>query len=101
MHRQVGPLILDDDGLAQRGLLIRHLVMPGGLEETAAILEWIAQELGPATYVNLMDQYYAAGRVTTDRYAEINRRLLPDEIERARTIARDLGLLRLDERRRS
>ena len=99
MHRQVGPLILDDDGLAQRGLLVRHLVMPGGLEETAAILEWIAHELGPGTYVNLMDQYYAAGRVTAERYAEINRRLLPGEIERARTIARDLGLCRLDGRR--
>ena len=48
MHRQVGPLTLDADGLATRGLVIRHLVMPGMLEETRSILEWIARELGPA-----------------------------------------------------
>jgi putative pyruvate formate lyase activating enzyme len=47
MHRQVGDLTFDADGLAQRGLLIRHLVMPGGLDETCAILGWIAAELGP------------------------------------------------------
>jgi putative pyruvate formate lyase activating enzyme len=47
---------LDDDGLARRGVLIRHLVMPGCLDETKAILEWIASELGPESYVNLMDQ---------------------------------------------
>ncbi len=60
MHCQVGSLTFDENGLARRGLLIRHLVMPGGLEETRAILEWIATELEPDTYVNLMDQYYPA-----------------------------------------
>jgi putative pyruvate formate lyase activating enzyme len=98
MHRQVGPLVLDGDGIARRGLLIRHLVMPGGLEETRAILAWIASELGPDTYVNLMDQYYPAGKVADGRYPELHRGLASWEFARAREIAREVGLTRLDER---
>jgi putative pyruvate formate lyase activating enzyme len=99
MYAQVGPLEIDDQGLARRGVLIRHLVMPGGLDETRAILEWIATELGRDAYVNLMDQYYPAGRVNADRYPEINRRLTSWEFAEARRMAADLGLRRLDERR--
>jgi putative pyruvate formate lyase activating enzyme len=99
MHAQVGPLVFDDDGLAVRGLLIRHLVMPGCLDETRAILEWIVSTLGPDTYVNLMDQYYPAGKVGTSAYPEINRRLTSAEFREAQRIARDLGLQRLDARR--
>ena len=99
MHAQVGPLVLDDEGLARRGLLIRHLVMPGCLAETTAILEWIAVTLGPDTYVNLMDQYYPAGKVGQAAYPEINRRLTSTEFREAQQIASDLGLQRLDVRR--
>jgi putative pyruvate formate lyase activating enzyme len=99
MHEQVGPLVLDEQGLARRGVLIRHLVMPGALDETRAILEWIARELGPDTYVNLMDQYYPAGKVSADQYPEINRRLTSAELGEAHRIASDLGLRRLDVRR--
>ena len=99
MHRQVGQLVLDGDGLAKRGLLVRHLVMPGCQDETRAILEWIATELGPDTYVNLMDQYYPAGKVSAEHYSEINRRLTSAEFMEAQEIARKLGLRRLDERR--
>ena len=98
MHRQVGPLVFDEDGIATRGLLIRHLVMPGMLEETRAILEWIATELGPDTYVNLMGQYRPAGKVTADTYPEIDRRPDAGELARAWEIAREVGLRRLDER---
>ncbi len=98
MHRQVGQLVLDGDGLAKRGLLVRHLVMPGCQDETRAILEWIATELGPDTYVNLMDQYYPAGKVSAEHYSEINRRLTSAEFMEAQEIARKLGLRRLDER---
>jgi putative pyruvate formate lyase activating enzyme len=98
MHEQVGPLVVDGDGLAGRGLLIRHLVMPGALDETRAILEWIARELGRDTYVNVMAQYFPTGKVAATTYAEINRRLTGDEFAAAREMARDLGL-RLDERR--
>jgi len=99
MHEQVGPLTFDGDGLARRGVLIRHLVMPGGLEETRAILQWIAEELGRDTYVNLMDQYRPAGKVNAQRFAEINRPLHAQELEQARAMAKELGLRRLDERR--
>lgn len=99
MHRQVGQLVLDGDGLAKRGLLIRHLVMPGCLDETRAILEWIATELGPDTYVNLMDQYYPAGKVSAEQYSEINRPLTSAEFMEAQEIARQMGFGRLDRRR--
>jgi putative pyruvate formate lyase activating enzyme len=99
MHEQVGPLVLDEHGLARHGLLVRHLVMPGCLDETRAILEWIAGELGPGTYVNLMDQYYPAGKVGLDRFPEINRRLTDAEFHEAREMAADVGLRRLDVRR--
>jgi putative pyruvate formate lyase activating enzyme len=98
MHRQAGPLVTDADGIARRGVLIRHLVMPGLLEETRAILEWIAREIGPEAYVNLMDQYYPAGKVG-ERFGEIDRRLAPAEFREAQVMARDLGLARLDARR--
>jgi putative pyruvate formate lyase activating enzyme len=98
MHRQVGDLVLDDRGLARRGLIVRHLVMPGLLDETEAILRFVADELGPDTYVNLMGQYYPAGR--TDKYEEIDRRPRRDELERAFEIADGLGLKRLDPRSR-
>jgi putative pyruvate formate lyase activating enzyme len=99
MHRQVGDLVTDADGLARRGLILRHLVMPGGLAETRSILEWVATELGPDTYVNLMDQYYPAGKVGGGDYGEIDRRLSSEEFRAARAIARELGLRNLDERR--
>ena len=96
MHRQVGDLVIGDDGLARRGLLVRHLVMPGKLDETRAVLEWIAAELGPGTYVNLMGQYRPAGKVGGGDYAEIDRRLVGSELLSAVAMARDLGLERLD-----
>ncbi len=97
MHRQVGDLFIDDTGIARRGVLLRHLVMPGLLEETRAILEWVAAALSPNTYVNVMDQYRPAGVVSRARHAEINRRLTPVEYREAVGIAQDLGL-RLDGR---
>ncbi|MDH3496436.1 MAG: radical SAM protein [Gemmatimonadota bacterium] len=101
MHRQVGPLRVSADGLAVRGVLLRHLVMPGALDDTRLILNWVATELGPDTYVNLMDQYRPAGKVGSDRYRELNRRLTPRELAAARGIARELGVTRLDGRRAS
>jgi putative pyruvate formate lyase activating enzyme len=99
MHRQVGELTVDEEGLAKSGLIVRHLVMPGCLDETRAILAWTAAELGPRTYVNLMDQYYPAGNVGNGRFAEIDRRLTAAEFDDARVIARELGLRNLDVRR--
>ncbi len=99
MWEQVGDLRLDDQGLARRGVLLRHLVMPGCLDETRAILEWVARELGAGCYVNLMDQYYPAGQVGPERFSEIDRKLHAAELLEAREIAQELGLRRLDLRR--
>jgi putative pyruvate formate lyase activating enzyme len=98
MHRQVGDLVLDEDGMARRGVILRHLVMPGLLDDTEAILRWVADELGTGCYVNLMAQYYVSGKVGVDgQYEEIARGIYREEYERALDVARELGL-RLDPR---
>jgi putative pyruvate formate lyase activating enzyme len=104
MNRQVGPLVLGADGLARRGLLVRHLVMPGMGEETRAILRYVAEELGTDTYVDLMAQYHPAGLADgdyRDGYHEIGRQLARDEYDRAAEYADELGLRRLDQRSRA
>ncbi len=63
MNRQVGPLRSGEPGLARRGLLVRHMVMPGTLEETREILRFVAAELGTGTYADLMARYHPAGLV--------------------------------------
>jgi putative pyruvate formate lyase activating enzyme len=99
MHDQVGELKVDEHGLALRGVLVRHLVMPGLLDDTREIVNWLAGELSPDTYVNVMDQYYPAWRAKThDKYAEINRRVRDSEFERAVEYAREAGLWRFDSR---
>ncbi|HEY3204795.1 MAG TPA: radical SAM protein [Thermoanaerobaculia bacterium] len=105
MHRQVGPLKFGPDGLAWRGVLVRHLVMPGQSEEAASIFNWIALELSPDTYVNVMAQYRPEHLVGTPgpdgriRYTDIDRRPWPTEIEAAHRAAERAGLWRFDERK--
>lgn len=101
MYRQVGDLILDEEGLAKHGLIIRHLVMPENIAGTREVMRWIAQELSPTTYVNVMAQYYPAGKVSAREYPEINRRVKPSEYEQALDEAWRVGLKRLDLRRPS
>jgi putative pyruvate formate lyase activating enzyme len=102
MHRQVGPLCFNQDGVAVRGMLVRHLVMPGQLDETAAIFSWLADEISPDTFVNIMGQYRPCYRVGerlrngTVRYADINRRPSWQEMEAAGEAARKVGLWRFD-----
>jgi len=94
MYRQVGNLVIEDNGLARRGLLIRHLVMPEEVAGTRAVMQWIADELSPETYVNLMAQYHPAGKVSRSEHAEINRPVTPAEYERALDAAWRAGLKR-------
>ena len=100
MHRQVGDLRLDENGLARRGLLVRHLVLPNDVAGTRAIMEFLAREISPHTYVNLMDQYYPAWKAATGCFAEIGRPLSEAEYASALEAARAAGLYRLDARRR-
>ena len=98
MHRQVGDLVVDEQGMARHGLILRHLIMPGLLDETEEILCWVAEELGRHCYVNLMAQYYVSGKVGKDGdYLEIARGIHREEYERALALAHHLGL-RLDPR---
>ena len=98
MHRQVGPLVVDENGLALRGLLLRHLIMPGDIAGTREIMHWIARELGPDTYINLMPQFYPAGKVSDREHVEINRCITLAEFRDALEAASEAGLERLDNR---
>ena len=102
MHRQVGVLKLGPDGLARRGVLVRHLVMPRQTDEAAQIFNWLAEELSPDTYVNIMGQYRPQFQVgdsdTKGKYVDINRTPSAGEMQVAREAAYHAGLHRLDER---
>ncbi len=99
MHRQVGPLKLDELGLAKQGILLRHLVLPGRIAGSREIFLWVAAEVSVDTYVNIMDQYHPAWRVGADRrYDAINRRITPEEFRDALEAARAAGLYRFDRR---
>jgi putative pyruvate formate lyase activating enzyme len=90
MDRQVGGLKVGEDGTAKRGLLIRHLVLPGALEDTKRVLEFIQGELPPDCLVNLMDQYYPSYRAF--EYPELSRRVSRREFREAWEYAESLGL---------
>ncbi len=101
MHRQVGPLCFDSDGIATRGVLVRHLVLPGFVHESVRIFEWLAREVSPDTYVNLMTHYrptYQVGRKTATEilFSEINRSLTHEEMRQVLGAARESGLWRFD-----
>jgi putative pyruvate formate lyase activating enzyme len=95
MHRQVGDLELDDEGLALRGVLVRHLVLPGGLAGTEEVLCFLATEISRETYVNIMDQYHPAAKAA--RHPILNRPVLSSEVAQARNLAHVWGLYRLHE----
>lgn len=99
MHEQVGELKVDEEGLALRGLLMRHLVMPGMLEDTGEIMSYLAATISRDTYVNVMDQYCPRWKAKSEgKYAEIGRRILPRELRDAFQYASDAGLWRFDTR---
>ena len=92
MHRQVGDLMTNSKGVAERGLLIRHLVMPGGVASSESVLKFIAEEISVQSYVNIMDQYRPEYRAR--EYAEISRRISHQEYLDAIQFARSFRLYR-------
>ena len=94
MHTQVGDLKINNDGIAERGLLVRHLVMPNGIAGTKDIMEFLSKEISANTYVNVMDQYRPCGTAYQDEY--INQRISSKDYSRALDCARNAGLTRLD-----
>ncbi len=94
MHRQVGDLVIDKSGLARRGLLIRHLVLPHGLAGTRQVMRFIAQKVSSNSYVNIMPQYRPCGMAYEVK--ELSRMLLPKEYKTALREAKEEGITRLD-----
>lgn len=91
MQRQVGDLVIED-GIAVRGLLVRHLVMPYDLAGTDEVMRFLAEEISKDTFVNIMDQYYPAYRARL--HPKLNRRITTAEYDKAVAIARSYGLHR-------
>jgi putative pyruvate formate lyase activating enzyme len=94
MHRQVGDLRISDDGLAERGLLVRHLVLPADMASTENVLDFVAREISPNTYLNIMAQYRPCYRAHD--YPPLDRPATRKEYEAAVTLAAKHGLKRLD-----
>ena len=90
MHRQVGELEVDSDGIAVKGLLVRHLVLPGGLAGTGDVLRFIAEEISTETYLSLMNQYFPAWKAMD--YPELNHVVSRGEYKTAVTVMRSLGM---------
>ena len=98
MHRQVGDLQVDGQGVARSGLIIRHLVLPQGLAGTREIMKFIARNLSPNSYVNIMSQYRPCGRAA--EVSGLNSNLKTDEFQQAVQTAKAEGITRLDRPRR-
>ena len=90
MYQQVGNLVLDEQGIAKKGLIIRHLVLPNGLSGTEGVMKFLAEEISKDVYISLMSQYFPAHK--TAEFPEINRRITSDEYEEAYQIMRKHGL---------
>jgi len=97
MHRQVGDLQIDEDGIAQRGLLVRHLVLPHGLAGTKEVMDFLANEVSSDTYVNIMAQYHPCYEAF--QFPSLSRRTSAVEFQEAVALARQAGLNRLDQPR--
>jgi len=90
MHRQVGNVILDESGLAQQGLIVRHLILPNGLAGSDESLTWLAQELSPTVTVSIMSQYLPAHRAT--QMPLLSRKILTAEYEAVVGLLSDVGI---------
>jgi putative pyruvate formate lyase activating enzyme len=97
MHRQVGDLVVNEQGIAERGLLVRHLVMPEGKAGTYELMKFLAEEVSQNTYVNIMNQYRPCGDVA--QFPELSRALTSAEFQHALNDAQAAGIIRLDQRR--
>lgn len=94
MHRQVGDLVINKEGIAVKGLLVRHLVLPEGIAGTEEVVRFIAEEISKNTYINIMDQYHPCFKAFD--HPPLNRRITRKEYEEAIKIAIKAGLKRID-----
>jgi putative pyruvate formate lyase activating enzyme len=98
MHRQVGDLVTDDTGIAKRGILLRHLVLPSGLSGTRDIMRFVARKISLNTYVNIMPQYRPCGQA--GEVKELSVYLSQKDYQAALQAAKEEGIERLDSRKR-
>jgi len=98
MHRQVGDLLLDEKGIALKGLLVRHLVLPQGWAGTKEVMRFLSSKISKNTYVNIMDQYYPCGKIPLN--SPLVRRISEEEYKEALEAAKKEGITRLDKRER-
>lgn len=95
MYRQVGDLVIDSNGIARRGLLVRHLIMPGLINESREILKWLATDISKNTYINIMEQYRPTYKVPRHlEYSKISRRPTREELWEVISFAKSVGLWR-------
>ena len=90
MHRQVGDLKISKRGIAQRGLLIRHLVLPNDIAGSKKVIDFVADEISTDSYINIMDQYRPA--YNAYKYEKLNRRITPSEYKEVVDYASNKGL---------
>jgi putative pyruvate formate lyase activating enzyme len=95
MLRQVGPLVIGREGIARRGLMVRHLILPGGMADTVDVLSWMARKLPPDVPLSLMSQYAPKYQAAEGFFPEIERRLTQSEYEYYLVVADELGLKRI------
>ena len=90
MHKQVGDLMVNQEGIAQRGLLVRHLVLPENIARSEKVFKFIAEEISPDTFINIMDQYYPSYKA--HQYPQLNKRISEQEYSQALELAKKAGL---------
>jgi putative pyruvate formate lyase activating enzyme len=90
MYRQVGNLVLDENGVAKRGLIVRHLILPGGLSGTGEVMKFLSEEISKEVSISLMSQYFPAFR--TKEFKELDRRITAEEYEEAYQVMETHGL---------
>lgn len=93
MYRQVGNLVINNQGIAERGLMIRHLVLPNNLAGSLKIFEFLVKEISPEVFLNIMDQYYPSYRAY--EFPELARRITLEEFQKVLQLAQKLGLRRI------
>lgn len=98
MHRQVGELQFDKNGMATRGVLVRHLILPNDLAGTKDVTNFLVAEVSKNTYVNVMDQYRPEHKAVGNPKYGLHRKCTKDELRDAHKTAAKEGIIRFDER---
>jgi putative pyruvate formate lyase activating enzyme len=92
MYRQVGNLVMDDDDIAQKGLIVRHLILPEDIAGSESSLKWLVSEVSPEISVSIMSQYYPAHKAARRLYPELGRKITVEEYARAAALVENLGI---------